>query len=121
MYGVPADLNLSRLVGQEFNYIGLGRFQLQFHISSLMHICVEGRWELKDIEGNIVDRNCEHIDRGSYRLHRIIDVPIANVLIRPPESFSIHFESGHVLTVWDDTPQYESFSIHFYGEPPLYV
>ena len=120
MYGVPADLDLSRLVGQEFNYIGLGRFQIQFHTSSLM-LCIEGRWELKDKEEKIIDQDCEHVSRGTYRLHVIIDVPITKVLLSPPESFSIHFESEHVLTIWDDTPLYESFSIHFQGAQPLYV
>ena len=121
MHGIPADLDLSRLVGQEFNFIGLGRFQIQFHISILMHICVEGRWELKDSNGKTIDKDCEHVDRDVYRIHTIIDVPITTVEVVPPESFSLHFESGHVLTVWDATPQYESFSIHFQGETPLYV
>ena len=40
MYGIPKDLRLERLVGQEFNFIGLGRFQIQFHISSLVAIQV---------------------------------------------------------------------------------
>ncbi len=41
MCGIPRDLRLERLVGQEFNFIGLGRFQIQFHISSLVAIHVE--------------------------------------------------------------------------------
>jgi hypothetical protein len=55
MYGIPKDLQLERFVGQEFNFIGLGRFQIQFHISSLVAIHVEGRWELRDASGTLVD------------------------------------------------------------------
>lgn len=60
MYGIPKDLRLERLVGQEINFIGLGRFQIQFHISSLVAIHVEGRWELRDASGALVDSEREH-------------------------------------------------------------
>ena len=47
MYGVPADLPVNVFVGKEFNQIGLGRFQIQFHCSGTGSIFVEGRWELR--------------------------------------------------------------------------
>jgi hypothetical protein len=56
-----------------------------------------------------------------YRLHTIIDVPIVGYELDPPRSFTILFESGHRLTVFDHTPQYEAFSIQIDGQPSIYV
>ena len=121
MYGVPPDLPLERLIGQQFNFIGLGRFQIQFHISSVGAIHVEGRWELRDPSGVAIDSEQEHVDRKAYRVHEILDVPIVRFSIDAPRSFMLHFESGHTLTIYDDSDRYESFSLHLDGQPSLYV
>jgi hypothetical protein len=121
MYGVPKDLRLDRLVGREFNFIGLGRFQMQFHISSLVAIHVEGRWELRDASEALVDSEQEHAERTAYHIHCIIDVPVTRFTLDAPRSCSLFFESGHKLTIFDDSDQYESFSVHFTGEPSIYV
>jgi hypothetical protein len=67
----------------------------------------------------LVDRAQEHATRDCYRIHRPLDVPVARYEIDPPRSFTLLLESGHRLSVFDDTPQYESFSIH--SEPTIYV
>src|SRR3954451_21509823 len=94
MYGVPTELPVNAFVGREFNQICLGRFQIQFHASGTGSISVEGRWELRDPSGTLVDAEQAHADRQSYRLHHIIDVPILRASVDPPRSFSIFFENG---------------------------
>lgn len=121
MYGIPKNLRLERLIGQEFNFIGLGRFQIQFHISSLVAIHVEGRWELRDSTGALVDSQQDHAERSAYRLHCIIDVPITRFALDAPRSFTLFFKSAHSLTIFDDAERHESFSIHFTGETSLYI
>lgn len=121
MHGVPSDLPLKAFVGGEFNQIALGRFQTEFHCSGTGSISVEGRWELRNSAGDIIDAWREHDQREAYRLHSIIDVPIVAYEIDSPRSFTIAFESGHRLTVFDDTPQYEAFAIHLDGQPSMYV
>ena len=121
MYGVSQDLQLEHVVGREFNFIGLGRFQIQFHISGLVSIHVEGHWELRDSLGALLDSQQEHAKRDSYRVHHIIDIPITRFSLDSPRSFTLFFESGHSLTIYDKSEQFESFSIHFAGEPSLHV
>jgi len=121
MYGVPTDLPLEPFVGREFNQICLGRFQLQFHASGAGSIYVEGRWELRDEAQTLVDREQDHVERDAFRLHPIIDLPITRVSIDPPKAFSIFFENGWALTIFDDSPQYEAFSIHLDGQPGIYI
>jgi len=121
MYGVSSDLPLGAFVGKDFNQVALGRFQIQFHCAGTGSIFVEGRWELRDAKGEVEDAWAEHAERRSYRIHTIIDVPVTRVELDPPRSFTIVFEDGHRLTVFDETPQYESFSIHLNGQPSIYV
>jgi len=108
-------------VGQELNQICLGRFQIQLHFSGAGSISLEGRWELRDGAGHIVDRAQKHETREVYRIHRLIDVPVARFSIDPPRSFTLFFDNGLALAIFDDSEHYESFSIKVDGEPPLYV
>lgn len=115
MYGVPADLPIQPFVGQDLNQICLGRFQIQLHFSGAGSISVEGRWEIRDAVDNLVDSAEPHENRESYRIHRLIDVPVARFSIDPPRSFTLVFDNGLALTVFDDSEQYESFSIKVDG------
>ncbi|MEA5452945.1 hypothetical protein VB780_30520 [Leptolyngbya sp. CCNP1308] len=121
MYGVPPDLPVNVFVGQEFNQICLGRFQIQFHASGTGSIFVEGRWKLFDDKGVVIDEEQDHAKREAFRLHQIIDVPILRASINPPQSFSLLFENGWCLMIFDDMPHYESFSIDIDGQPSLFI
>jgi hypothetical protein len=121
MHGISPDFPLKPFVGLEFNQVALGRFQTQFHCAGAGSIRVEGRWELRNGAGSVIDCRAEHDKRDVYRVHAIIDVPIIRFEIDPPRSFTIVFENGLQLSVFDETPQYEAFSIHLDGQPPIYV
>ena len=111
MYGVPPDLPLDRFLGRECTLIGIGRFEIRFMFPSTGDICVYGRWEVCDGSGRVIDRAQEHAERACYFVHRVIDSPVHRYAIDPPASFTLHFENGHSLTVFDDSEQHESFSI----------
>lgn len=70
--------------------------------------------------GDIVDGAEKPETRACYRIHRLIDVPVIRFSIDPPRSFTLYFTSGLSLTVFDDSEQYESFSIQINGQPPLW-
>ena len=120
MHGITPDLPLDSFVGKEFNLIGLGRFQIQLHASGTGSLLVEAHWELRDANGALIDQAQDHKTRRAYRLHEVIDVPVVDLQVTPPKSFTFSFEDGHTLTVYDDE-QYEAFSIHLDGEPSLYI
>ena len=111
MYGVPSNLPLQRFVGVQLNQIALGQYQIQFHFAGAGSISVEGKWELHDSSGVLIDESQEHSTRVSYRIHVIIDKEVTSFRIDAPLSFSLVFSSGHTLKIYDDSPQYESFSI----------
>ena len=113
MYGVPSDLPLERFVGKELNQIALGRFDVQLQFASVGTISVCGNWELRDAAGALVDARRDHETRDCYRMHRVLDLPIARFEIDPPRSFTLVFEPAFRLTVFDDDERYEAFSIAF--------
>jgi hypothetical protein len=114
MYGVPADLPLDQYVGDECSQIGVGRFQLQFRFGRAPIISVEGKWELRDSSGSIIDQSGEPATRDAFRIHKIIDLPVTRYAIDAPRSFTLFFERNYALTIYDDSPQYESFQLGGY-------
>jgi hypothetical protein len=50
-------------------------------------------------------------DRDAYRVHVLLNQAVTSVAVDPPDSITLTFESGATLTIWDDSPQYESFHI----------
>jgi hypothetical protein len=121
MYGVPKDLPLDPFVGHELNQVALGRFQMQLRFSGCGSISIEGRWELRDPDGAIVDCWQDHAARDCYRIYRILDLSVSRFEIDAPASFTLVFEPSYRLTVFDDSPQYESFSVNLDGKPGVYV
>jgi hypothetical protein len=121
MYGVPDTLPLKPFVGLEFNQIALGRYQTQFHCDGAGSISVEGRWELRKGDGTLVDASTPHSERAAYKLHAILDVPIVGYHLDPPRSFTLVFETGHRLSVFDEDPEHEAFSIEIDGRPSIHV
>jgi hypothetical protein len=113
MYGVPEQLNLSSFKGATLIQLRIGECIIHFQFDPDTNIIsVEGKWELKDATGTVVDESTDtNAERDAYRLHVILGKTVESYAIDPPKSFSLRFETGHVLTVFDDSDQYESFSI----------
>jgi len=111
MYGVPADLPLDRFLGKECTLIAIGRFEIRFLFPSTGDICVYGKWEVCNDTGSVIDRRQDHESRKCYSMHNIIDSPVHRYTIDAPRSFSLDFENGYSLTVFDDSDEHESFSI----------
>ena len=111
MHGVPKDLDLSRFKGATLIQLALGEHQIQFHFYPDANISVEGRWELRDSAGTLIDQDAEHSEREAYYLHVLLGRDVEGYSVSAPHSFFLRFETGHVLTVFDSKERYESFSI----------
>jgi hypothetical protein len=110
VYGVPSDLELSFLHGSVLIQLCLGQFQVQLHFQPVGSISVEGEWELLDPNGVRID-NALDWPRPPFQLHRLLGCRVIASEVQAPRWFSLRFESGEVLRIFDDSEQYESFSI----------
>jgi hypothetical protein len=111
MYGVPADLDLSFLHGALLIQICLGQDQVQFHFHPVGSISVEGTWELLDAAGMWMDGRTNGGERPPCRSDRLLGARVVGTEVCAPSWFALRFEGGEVLRVFDDSKQYESFSI----------
>jgi hypothetical protein len=111
MYGVPADLDLKFLHGALLIQVCLGQHQVQFHFHPVGSISVEGGWELRDATGEWMDGTTDGSDRPPCKSDRILGGRVVGTELSAPKSFSLKFEGGEVLRVFDDSEQFESFSI----------
>ena len=116
MYGVPKDLPLQRFVGDSICQIALGLCGIHFHFNKAGSINVDGgKWQIHDSSGTIVDESIGAdalpSSRQQYRVHVILDSAVTKFEVDAPHSFSLVFSSGHRLTIYDDSPAYESFCI----------
>jgi hypothetical protein len=115
MYGVPANLPLAMFDGATLVQICLGETQLQLQFHNVERrtgpsINVEGDWELRDESGETVDHG-RSTEREAYRVHVLLGRQVVETEIDPPRSFTLKFEGGLVLRIFDDSEEYESFSI----------
>jgi hypothetical protein len=89
----------------------VGEFQMQFRFDSEVSISVEGRWEVRDSTGAVVDGSKPNAQRDGLYIHVLLGKRVDRFSLDPPHSLSLRFETGHTLTVFDDSREYESFSI----------
>lgn len=111
MHGVPKDLNLSQFVGKTLVQLGIGEFQVQFRFQPEGNVSVEGGWELRDDDGMLIDRSLPNGERTGFYIHRLLGQEVVRWEIAPPTSFALGFSNGLVLRVFDNSKEYESFSI----------
>ena len=113
MYGVPADLDLSSFAGAVLQRIDLGQFILHFRFATDPErvIGVEGDWELRGPDGVLLDHQMEPATREAFRVHALLGQSVTGYVVSPPTSFTLTFENGHTLRVFDRSREYESFSI----------
>jgi hypothetical protein len=111
MYGVSADLPLEKFVGKECHSIIIGQFNIQFPFDDDLRICFECGWETCDASGSRIDRFQEHDDRSSYSVHKLLASPVDRYLIDAPRSFTLHFQNGFSLTIYDDDEHYETCQV----------
>ena len=117
MYGVPTDLDLTGFHGATLIQIALAEHNLYFHFQEaeagpVRSILVEGGWEVRAADGELVDQVQEHATREYYRVHRLLSQSVVGSSVDAPRSFALRFTSGLQLRVFDDSEQYESFAIH---------
>jgi hypothetical protein len=115
MYGVPVDLPIERFVDNSLTQINIGIDGIHLAFNQTGIIVAFGLWQLHDADGEMIDQTQEHLDRQYYRIYVLLNADVTDFSINPPHSFALKFSTGHQLTMYDDTPQYESCTINFEG------
>jgi len=111
MYGIPKDLDLEHIIGAECNLIGIGQDILNINFTPEGTIGIEGSWEYLDKNEQIIDKYSRDEEKESYKLHGLLGKKISSYNILSNKELLIIFENGEKIKIFDDSDQYESFSI----------
>jgi hypothetical protein len=113
MHGLkPTDIDaLTPLKGAEIVQICIGLYQIQFGFHPQGDVSVEGRCELIDSCGAVINA----WDRGNrsemFRFPELLHKRVVAVAIESTQSLLLTFEHGMAMRVIDNSKQYESFSV----------
>ena len=113
MYGLkPTDIDhLAHLRGATITQICVGPADIQFNFHPRGNVSIQGRCELLDANGGIIEVWEGTTRSGMFRFPDILMVPVSEVLIESPKSFLLRFENRLTLRVVDNSEHYESFSV----------
>ena len=108
----PEDIkHLLPLRDAQIIQIGVGEYQVNFDLHKGGTIAVEGRCELIDPSGKLVDA----WDRGTrsreFRFLDLLGRVITDVAIDTQKSFVVTLDDSSRLRIVDNSDQYESFAV----------
>ena len=83
-----------RFVGDYLCSVSISVGGVHFNFGRAGTISVEGRWELVDPAGHMVDRNQDNGKREAYHLHVVLNEDVVDYKIDAPRSFSLTFNRG---------------------------
>jgi hypothetical protein len=108
----PDDLkHLSHLNGGQVIQVCVGEYNLQFNFHPQGNVSVEGRCELLNDSGAILDVWDKGARSEVFRFLEVLGEPVTEVVIDSPRSFKLAFPKGQWLRIVDNSELYESFSI----------
>jgi hypothetical protein len=115
MYGVPENLKALRdfeglrlVAVDDLENIVYFRFSHEPSTGEL-EIGVESTWELRAFSGEVVAKGAPGFEPGVFG--SLLQSSVVRTETRPPQSIVLQFASGHTLEIFDNSDQYESFSI----------
>ena len=119
MYRIPADLDLSPVIGQFTTQVGVGQFDLQFTFGSV-HFAVQSPVRLFR-DGKLVAR----WEEGRWpepEFYNIMNSQVSRCEIVSDRLLVLAFANGLEMHLEDSSDQYESMPIYLDGvHPPKWI
>lgn len=110
MYGLPKEMNLDFLVGQTLTQVCVGLHDLVLNFHGEVSITVMSRICLNDPHRRAV-REYKDFRDSVNDLISILNRTIAVAKGSCDGTLDLEFESGEMLSVYDDSKEYESYII----------
>jgi hypothetical protein len=114
MHGLkPDDIkHLSPLRGDVLTLVGVEEYQLDFGFNQQGSLSVQGRCELLEDSGAIIDVWDTGARSEGFRFLELLGKTVTTVVIDSSKSFTLTFSDGRCLRIIDNSDQYESFSFN---------
>jgi len=120
MHPIPADLDLSNLVGGEVIQVCLGCHQIQIHLQPVGAIHIECPWKLTFADETMEvsgESNPSPVFEGPVgmntptRIARLLAMTLQGWTVESPNRLTLRFSDGIRLTLIADFGPYECFQI----------
>lgn len=113
MYGLdPANIErFAYLRSGELIQVCVGVHDLQFHLHPKGHISVWARCEVLNADGSVADVWGEQRSTGFCAFIDLLGGTVSDVSVDDRTTLRLRFVDGRQLVLFDDSEQYESFSV----------
>ena len=117
--GLPADLDLSPLIGREVGFVGFGQHQVQLGFDGdNVHISIESDYAVRGRDGR--EQRFVAARDGAAPLVALLGSTVAAASGSTDGTLTVAFTSGATLTIYESDDPYESYQLHF-GEGLIIV
>jgi hypothetical protein len=110
MYRVPANLDLSDIVGAELEQIRLGPHEVQFQFGSGTTICVQSRVTVLRGDSTVSEWN-DKSNWSNAAFQVLLARPVLRFSVPNDRVIEIQFAGELSIQLHDDSDQYESMQI----------
>ncbi len=121
MYSIPPNPDLSGILGSALVQVCFGEHDLQFHFDSGAWIGSQATVEHYGNGALLGSWNENQLIGPAFR--SLLGKAPTHFIVPNPQRLDLHFEHGQVLTLVDDSDQFESFQVYQHGKslPSLVV
>jgi hypothetical protein len=109
MYGLPKDINLSFLRNRELIQICFGAYQVQFNFDKIVRIYVHNAFSYVNATGSVSEM--KSAASAAVLVDKLIGKTVTEVNPSEDGTLQITFNSGEMLTFYDDNRAYECYEI----------
>ena len=109
MYGLPKEFDGKFLVGRTLEMVCFNQNQVYLHFDAKVTITVESAFSHQGARGEairLIELPVEVSD-----LMVLLESSVSDVEGSKDGTLSLFFDNGHILRIYDDSPQYESYKI----------
>jgi hypothetical protein len=118
MNGLPPNIDLSFLRGIELLQVCVGLHEVILHFTSDVSITIQGRFD--HVQPSADARTDETLPSRAASLLMLIGKQVGSVSHKTSGELKLGFSGNHWLTFFDDSPQYEAYTIS-HGEELIVV
>ena len=120
MYGLPKDFDGSIFVGKTVVLVSFSVNTIHITFEGDVSITLQSSFEYRDSAQQTDDVCTQQVPVKESRLMQLAGRIVERVETNTDGTLTLHISGGHLLRCFDDSPNYESYSIT-HGKDEIYV
>lgn len=118
MYGLPKDFDVAVLVERKLDLLCFTANTISFTFDGNAQITIMGAFIYRQNDHEIADKQI--VPLSTSNLMGLIGKKVCRAASCQDGTLTLHFDNRHILTILDDSQQYESYTIRL-GDKDIIV